>query len=267
MLDGPLSRARFGGTDYSHRSRGAGSPDGRYVFLTEPYFGGALRRIDLVEQEIKTIPMPPKTGIGGMTADNEGHLIILVAYSDRLAFLNAEGKIEKELKLDMQEQVGGATFPCYLNMDDVNGRIYASGYGSKKWYVWYWDLKDGSFHGVLPISQKDDPGKRKRNEAGPFKGTDLYNEMGSYFGPDDPKRNFLYVSPNDTMTFFRLDLSKEEIWACTREKDCVRFIGSGLPSGLGGSESWGSHLNAEGDIVFSVPHWNGAQLVRLRRIK
>ncbi|MBA4389074.1 MAG: hypothetical protein C0404_13920 [Verrucomicrobia bacterium] len=268
LLDGPLSRARFGGSDYSHRPRGAASPDGRYVFITEPYFDQTLRRIDLVKQEIQTVPMPPKTGVGGMTADSQGRLVLLVAYTDKLIFINGDGKTEKELTLDMQEKVGGGTFPCSLNLDEKNGRVYGAGYGAQKWYIWYWDLKDGSFHGVLPIPQQGEP-KRQRNEAGPFKGTDLYKEMGTWFGPpDDPGRNYLYTSPNDTMTFFRLDLAKQVIWACTAEKDCIRFIDSGVPRGMStGKESWGTHMDAQGDILTSIPFWNGPQVVRFPRVK
>jgi RNA polymerase sigma factor (sigma-70 family) len=268
LLDGPFSRARFGGSDYSHRPRGATSPDGRYVFVSEPYFGQALRRMDLVKQEIKTVPMPPKTGIGGMAADSQGRLLVLVAYSDKLIFIDGDGKQVQELKLDMQEKVGDATFPCCLNLDEKNNRVYGSGYGVQKWYIWYWDLKDGSFHGVLPIPQQGEA-KRNKDEAGPFKGTVLYKEMGTWFGPpDDPEKNFLYVTPNDCMTFFRLDLAKQEVWGCTSDKDGIRFIGSGGARGPStGKESWGTHMDAQGDILTSIPFWNGPQLVRFPRVK
>ncbi len=212
-LDGPFSRARFGRNSYTSRPRFAASPDRRYFYLLDAENQLALRRCDLEKQEVTTIRRSVKD-FGGMTVDVKGKLLLIDG--GELLWLDESGKQEKKLSLTMEEKVrgiGGAG--ASLALDEVHDRLYATSFGTRKWYVWYWDLKDGWFHGVLPMPEK---GKgRKRNEAGPFAGTDLYGEGSVFFGPDDPKKRYLYTARVDTFGLFRLDLEKQHISALTVE--------------------------------------------------
>lgn len=259
-LDGPFSRARFGSHSYSEVRRFAGSE--RYVYITEPQNKGILRRLDFVKQEVTTVPVPDDIkGIAGMTCDSAGRLYIVGAWGGGLQILGTDGTIEKK-PVELKEGTGGFS-GVSLALDEKRNRLYCSGYGNKNWYVYYWDLADCSFHGVLPIAQPGQP-KRQRNEAGPFEGTDLYNQMACGFGQDDPEKRFLYIYPNDTLTIFRLDLEKKEIWACSVEPDGVRFISSGVPRKFSG---WSAYFNLNGDLCTDVPFWNMPRMLRHARIK
>lgn len=259
-FDGPIGRARLGGFDYSHRARSALSPSRRYFYWTEPYCNHALRRLDLAEQVITTVSLP-YTGISGM-AGAEGDDIVIV-FRDRLAFLNAQGQLHGEVALDLQVDPYNVTFPLKVAYDDVHRRAYCSVYGSQGWYVWYWDAADGSFHGVL-AKPKDGEPARVKDECGPFQGTTLYGEMGYvFFHRDDPERRFLYVSPIDTNTFFRLDLAEQWVWGASKEADGVRFIDAGKPKQFEGY-TW---MSLDGNIETNVMFWNGEQLIHYRRVR
>ncbi|MCX7806689.1 MAG: hypothetical protein N3A38_16105, partial [Planctomycetota bacterium] len=113
-------------------------------------------------------------------------------------------------------------------------------YGTKNYYIWYWDMKDGSFHGVLPTPAKS--GKdRGRNVPGPFEGTNLYSEGSVCFGPDDPDHRFLYVGRVDTWCWFRLDLEKRMVAALDIESG-----GKGKPVIVKWSEEKSSKVNVYG---------------------
>jgi RNA polymerase sigma factor (sigma-70 family) len=262
-LDGPIVRARFGGFDYTHRVSACSSPDGRYYFFTEPYLKNALRRLDLQKQEVRTIyrDIPWEKQPKGMTCDSKGRLYMML--ESGLQITDVDGKVEKTLALVKEE---GPTFNWFLAIDEVHNRLYsAGGAQKKKWYVWYWDLADGSFHGVLPFPQ---PGEGRPDavamypSAGPFKGTVLYSEMGCGFGPDDPEKNFLYLYPNDTNTIVRLDLKKEQVWLFSGEKE-ARWIPTGKPKNVG---PW-MHMDPEFNIVGYRPPWEGSQALRFKRVK
>ena len=186
-LDGPFSRARFGTASYGHRPSWAHTPDQRYWFMTDVANQHALRRFDVAKQEVTTIRRTK--GFGGMTANEKGQLLLIEG--DALLWLGADGKQEKSLRLKLQESIAGiGGAGASLALDDVHGWLYATVYGPKQWYIWYWDLKDGSFHGVLPVPAKD--AGRKMNEPGPFVGTRIYGEGSVFFGPDDPQMLSLF---------------------------------------------------------------------------
>jgi len=260
-LDGPFSRARFGGHNYGgHRYLTHGS---RYVYLSEPANRRILRRLDFEKQEVTSVPFPAgQKGIAGMFCDSTDKLYLMPQSGNDIYILSPDGKVEKKT-FEMKDGHGGFT-GLNTAFDEKHGRIYCSGYGQKKWYVYYLDLNDGSFHGVLPIPQKGEP-RRKKNEAGPFKGTLLYNQIRCAFRSDDLEKRFLYIYPNDTHTFFRLDLEKKEVWSFSFEKDSLRFISSGVPRNApsGGR----AHIGVDGDILTGVPFWDMPQMFRYRRIK
>ncbi len=231
-LDGPFSRARFGGWDYVVRSQAATSPDQRYHFFTDGYNGHVLRRLDLKEQEVRTL-LPDTRGLLGLAVNRDNKLLVLKQGGD-LLLLDPDGKTENGPKLRLEEQIKDQ-WGASLALDEAHDRLYATAYAPKRWYIWYWDLKDGSFHGVLPIAQEGQP-QRGRNEPGPFDGVNLYGEGSVLFGPDDTERRFLYAGRVDTWSFFRLDLEERQIWALTAEGGgkgeygVARFINQGKPS-------------------------------------
>ena len=135
----------------------------------------------------------------------------------------------------------GTVIPAHpLALDEKHGRIYGTCYGTKDYYIWYWDMKDGSFHGVLPTPEKS--GKdRGRSKPGPFEGTNLYSEGSVRFGPDDPDRRFLYAGRVDTWCWFRLDLEKQVIAALDIESG-----GRGKPEIVRWSDEKFSKVNVYG---------------------
>jgi hypothetical protein len=273
-LDGPFSRARFGGWSYGARKTGARSPNGRFVYFTEPYYGKVLRRLDLQEQMVSTVSVPKGT-ILSMAPDNEGNLYLLMKGGTLLVQNTKEGKVTRTVKLQAGDEQIGYALSWSTTLDTVNGRLYATRFSARKWYIWYWDIKNGSFQGVLAIPKKGEPVRPKPKGGGiggclpgPFKGTKLYNEGSVYFGPDDPKRRFLYTSRVDTATFFRLDLEKKEIWvfAIDKEKKVMRFIGPG-ETGSVGTGVKGLNVLPDGSLMATRPHWKGSNVLTYRRLK
>jgi hypothetical protein len=262
-LDGPFSRARFGGWDYGFYPHTAASPDGRYLYATDKVNGKILlRRLDFEKQEVRTVADIP--GYLGLAADSRGQLYVLTRGG--VFVLDPEGKKIKTQPVDLSPvQVDSFQRFSPLALDEVHNRLYAS-LGSKSWYVHYWDLKDGSFHGVVPILGQ----RRPRNQPGSFEGVDLYYEAGRLaFSVDDPNRRFLYMTRVDTHQMFRLDLEKRQIAALlvegggnTGKPQTVRFVETGPatwapPYAL---MRWDGHDFMAGDFPFGLIH-------RFRRIR
>jgi hypothetical protein len=200
---------------------------------------------------------------------------MLMADANLLIVDAGQGKVTRTVKLDPGEEGIGYALSWSTTLDTVNGRLYATKFGAKSWYIWYWDVKDGSFHGVLAIPKEGEQVRPKPPDGGiggclpgPFKGTKLYNEGGVFFGPDDPQRRFLYTSRVDTATFFRLDLEKQELWvfAIDKEKKVMRFIGPGETGGMGTGVT-GLNVLPDGGLMSSRPHWEGGYVLVRRRLK
>ncbi|MBA4388110.1 MAG: hypothetical protein C0404_09025 [Verrucomicrobia bacterium] len=203
-LDGPFSRARFGGWDYVTRSSAAQSPDKRYLYMTDGYNGHVLRCFDLEKQEVKTL-MPGVKNLAGLVTDSKNRLYMLKS-DGQFTIITPDGQSTDGPKVELKEELGG--WGASLAMDEKNNRIYGTCYATKNFYIWYWDLKDGSFHGVLPMP-KEGGKNRPKSAPGPFEGTTLYSQGSVFFGPDDPERRFLYTGRVDTWNLFRLDLDKK----------------------------------------------------------
>jgi RNA polymerase sigma factor (sigma-70 family) len=207
QLDGPFSRARFGGIGYMRDHAVARSPDGRFVYFTEPDLGGQLRVMDFEKQTVATMSKDFK--FTGMTADGKGNLWGM--NWSGLTVISSEGVVLETHKLEMTGNLQQRHTFQNIALDESNRRLYASNRGSGDWTIWYWDLAaDGKFVGVLPLPKENEP-KRTLNETGPFKGTVQRCPGGIAFGPGDPEKRYLYQGGGDNTTFYRLDLEQELI--------------------------------------------------------
>jgi hypothetical protein len=231
--------------------------------MREPLLDGALRRLDFAKQVVTTSPV--KTGWKGkILADSKGRLILL-AGDGSLQYFDENGKAVEQKKLQMNPDVLIGS----LLLDEAHERLYGGcEYNSKSWYVWYWDLKDGSFHGVLPAWQPGEPkhglGGMVGPDPGPFKGTSFYPQMACFWGADDPEKNFLYILPNDCMNFYRLDLKKEEVWCSSLVGNEVAIVGTGSARKIGVDFcGW----LPDGSFISSDRPWDGARIWRCRRVK
>jgi hypothetical protein len=262
-LDGPFSRARFGGWDYGFYPHTVLSSDGRYLFATDRAKGRiVLRRLDFEKQEVKTLTDLP--GYLALTGDSKGRLYVLTR--EGIVILDAEGKRVKTRPVDLAP-VQANSFQRFspLALDEVHKRLYAS-LATSGWYVHYWDLKDGSFHGVVPIARQ----RRPRNQPGPFEGLDLYYEGGRLtFSMDDPDRRFLYMTRVDTHQMLRLDLEKRLVATLlvegggnTGKPQTARFVETG-PATYAAPYAimrWDGHDFTAGDFSYGLVH-------RFRRIR
>lgn len=206
-LDGPFSRARFGSIGYMHDHKVTASPDGRYVYFTEPDMGGLLRVMDFETQTVSTLSKDLK--FEAMSSDSKGNLYGMNWGS--LTILNPKGEVVETKKLQLIDN--RQQYHTFQNMtlDEVHSRLYAANRGSGDWTIWYWDLaNDGAWVGVLPLPKEGEP-KRTLNETGPFKGTNQRCPGGIAFGPGDPEKRYLYQGGGDNTTFYRLDLEKQII--------------------------------------------------------
>ncbi len=135
-LDGPFSRARFGRWSYGARSVGARSPDGRFLYFTEPYYDQKLRRLDLKEQQVTTVSLPKGTVLS-LTADEAGNLYTLMG-DGRLLIVDAtQNTVIRTVTLHPGGESIGYALSWSIALDSVNGRLYATTCGAKNWYIWY----------------------------------------------------------------------------------------------------------------------------------
>lgn len=243
-MDGPFSRARFAGHGYVSHPGVAVSPDRRYMIRTDPYDGGAVRVLDFKEQMVRTV-LPRGSGVQALATNSRGEVLLLMgAGSGQLLTLDlATGKKVGETKLKAAHATD-LGFGRGLALDEKRNRLYAcgtvvdSGEKGKPWHVWYFDLNDGgSFHGVLKGGVTGAlPSDGSGCYTGPFDGFIGYAEHSICWGPDDPEFRFLYLRMTDSPTFFRLDLERRIVGACSgpergRVGGEAKFIESGRPNG------------------------------------
>jgi RNA polymerase sigma-70 factor (ECF subfamily) len=208
-LDGPFSRARHGGWGYMDRAFSLMTPDRRYLYTADMHNGRMIRRLDFMKQEIATVQWEVEN-FTGLTMGQDGKIYAVTP--PHLAVLSQDGKLERKIELEMKGDVG---WEASMAHDPKRNRMWAtSGHNPKRqWHVWYWDLKDGSFHGEVPAKAKE-PGDHMFGGApGSYKdGWFVYPQSHVYFGPDDPDHRFLYMSHTDCGNSHRLDLEKKEVW-------------------------------------------------------
>ena len=204
-MDGPFTRARFGGWNYgSSGVRTACSPDGRYMFMSEPKVGGRLRILDFEKREVRTLL--EKGNACALDVDSKGN-VYTIGWGGDFKIVNAEGKIVKQTKLpgnyEKQSLIGHGF--C-ARLDEKNNRLW--GMKRNGLYLWYWDLSAGGK--IVPVLR--DFGKKSRGKCvtGPFEGTQMHCPSGFAFGPGDPEHRFGYMGGGDDSTFYRLDFEKKE---------------------------------------------------------
>jgi len=225
--DGPFSRARFYVDDYhSGRHERAWSPDLRFYYMLSSFYEQRIRVLDFARQKVVTLPTK-----GVVFACGEsGKLYVVQGFSPaRSALILSPGPEWKVLgRVELKGEVRLSGLGCSAAVDEKRGRLYCTTYRADPFYVWYWDLKDGSYHGVLPNS-KGKRGARPMGEAGPFEGTVLYNHGEISWGPDDPEKRFLYVTRVDDANLYRLDLERRIMAVFSVKKG--RFVESGKGDG------------------------------------
>ena len=262
-LDGPFSRARSYVSDYhSSRHERAWSPDGRFYYTLADFYGQRIRSLDFAEQMVRTLPIKG----AAFACGDSGKLYLIQGPSPAatVAVLSPgpEWKVLKTVALQGAVKLSG--LGTSLAVDEKHGRLYGTTYRADPWYVWYWDLSDGSLHGVLPNS-KDKPDARKPGEAGPFKGTVLYNHGEIHWGPDDPEKRFLYVTRVDDTNLYRLDLDGEimAVFSVKQGRYVERGEGDGQPLYM-----YPPHWFSDGSFLGFVPWYvNGPHCKFFQRIK
>ncbi|GIW81378.1 MAG: hypothetical protein KatS3mg105_3185 [Gemmatales bacterium] len=172
-LDGPFSRARLYVSDYhTGRHERAWSPDGRFYYLLASFAGQRIRSLDFATQMVRTLPT---AGVAFACGESGKLYIVQGASPAKKVVILSPGPEWKVLRtVDLKGEVKLSLLGSSLAVDEKQGRLYATTYRASPWYIWYWDLSDGTVHGVLPIA-KDKSKARKPGEAGPFEGTVMYN--------------------------------------------------------------------------------------------
>jgi hypothetical protein len=203
-LDGPFSRARLKSGHYHEDLYWVFDPNGRFFYVLEDVGTGRVRGLDFAKQYVHTVPI--KGAAKAITCGDSGKVYAAInnpATEVQVLSPGTEWKLLETVKIQGNQALSGLS--AVLAVDEKRGRLYGTTYGAAPWYVWYWDLKDGSYHGVLPNSSKE-ANKRVMGEAGPFAGTVVYNEGAIGWGPDDPDKRFLYMTRVDDDSCYRLDL-------------------------------------------------------------
>ena len=262
VMDGPFSRARFSYGDYHDNHMWVRGRGGRFYYVVAGWWTGHVRVLDFAKQTVGTLPV---RGCA-VSADGESGKVYVVNGRRPVAGVTVlspgpEWKVLKKQPLQGNQNVNGLGF--VLAVDEKRGRLYGrTAYSNKPWYVWYWDIKDGSYHGVLPLLPKGDPGARRQGEAGPFKGTRLYAHGELGWGPDDPEKRYLYVANVDDGALYRMDLDRKILMTLNREG---RFVGSGR--GIMAAYSKMPLWFEDGSFVGSHGKFPGKHVMFFRRIQ
>jgi len=263
-LDGPFSRARFGGWGYSATLRAACAPDGS-LYVLEPLLG-VVRRLDFEREQVTTVTHETD-GARALAFDELG-VLYLAGYGNTIRRVHPSGASDTQ-----------SIEPAFIShgfgvaMDNKHDRLYGANRCAGNWYVWYWDLaSQGKFVGVLAIPGEGET-KRALNATGPFEGTWLHCPSGIAFGPDDPDHRYLYYGGGDNTTFFRLDLVKQWIdtWGPVDPSQSAPFTDLTWVEAPGkfpfkSVVSWaGTPGWDEGDIYLGDAIW--PDLIRFERVK
>ncbi len=261
-LDGAFPRARFYISDYHGGHERARSPDGRFYYMLFDFYGGKIRALDFATQIVHTLPVK-----GTAVACGESGKIYMPQGTrpvKSIAVLSPGPEWKLLETKAVKGEAGLQGLGSAVVVDEKRGRLYATTYGGAGgFFVWYWDLKDGSFHGVLP-NCKGKPNARGQGVAGPFDGTVVYNHGEICWGPDDPEKRFLYMSRVDDGQLYRLDLERK-IMAVFAIKQ-----GKFVEKGKGGLSAYSTapYFLEDGSFLGSIPWYKPAPHYRFfKRVK
>lgn len=261
LLDGPFSRARFSYDDYGDPHMQVRSQNGRFFYISE-WWSGRVRVLDFTKQMVSTVPVQ---GVA-VSADGESGKLYVVKDWNPITTLTvlSPGPEWKTLEtIALQGKQSGNVLGLVLAVDEKRGRLYGrTVYSNNPWYVWYWDLKDGSYHGLLPIKPRGTPGLRRQGEAGPFTGTLLYGHGQLGWGPDDPEKRHLYLTNVDDGALYRMDLDTETLMVLNKEG---RFVDKGI--GIMASYARMPVWMEDGSFVGRHGEFPGLYISYFRRIK
>jgi hypothetical protein len=259
-LDGAFSRARLYLSDYHGGHERAYSPDGRFFYYLADFYGQKIRALDFAEQRVSTLAAKG----AAVTCGESGKVYLVQNEPLSLSVLSPgpEWKVLETKQLQGEQRL--EALGTALAVDEKHDRLYVTTFGPKEWYVWYWDTKDGSFHGVLPIC-RDKSKMRTKDEAGPFEGTLVYNHGEICWGPDDPDKRFLYMTRVDTWALFRLDLERRMLAVFKGSEG--RFVDQGKADTYtcySESPFWFE----DGSFLGQIPwYYEGARYLHYKRVK
>lgn len=262
-LDGPFSRARLLSGHYHQDLYWVFDPNGRFFYVLEDGSAGRIRGLDFAKQYVHTLPIKAKGSARAVTCGESGKVYVALNSPATEAVVLSPGpewKLLETIALQGNQALNGLS--AVLAVDEKRGRLYGTTYGAAPWYVWYWDLKDGSYHGVLPNSTKE-ANKRSQGEAGPFAGTVVYNEGAIGWGPDDPDKRFLYMTRVDDSSCYRLDLDDRVLRVFNGKEGRFTDKGKGTPISYLALPFWFE----DGSFSGWLHHYPGETRTVARRIK
>ncbi len=264
-LDGPLSRARFNAFGYAKERAIARSPDGRYMYFTEPCLGFIVRLVDFQKGKVRTVAKDVK--MRSITVDSKGNLWGVTWGT--LVVITPDGKVEKR---KIETPSGTIGYALSIVLDEVKNRLYGMRRDTR---LWYWDLKTGKCTDVYNDKTCKTPHRRKC-ATGPFEGMWLHCPAGLKKFPWDKEVRFLYVGGGDDRSFYRMDLKKRYMHRFTfapeaKGKHKRLFYFGDAPGkvndaieGWCGPPGW---LNEDGDFTLGSWRGGGSKLYLFRRVK
>jgi hypothetical protein len=193
--------------------------------------------------------------------------------------MDADANILREIKAQMPEGAKFANWGCTLLLDEEKGRLYGSRQASGQidWFIWYWDLSDGTFHGILPMTVGEyDPTTMKGwgparvgrgHLFGTFEGTGWYPELWIRFKPGDTERNHIWTGCTDMSNVWVLDLKAKQTYMLVGDGDKAVWAkpGSSVYNRLSvhGGFGWAT----DGSDDFYIPTNGGGPFIRYKRVK
>ena len=216
ILDGPLSRARFGGWSYNSTNLMAATADGKHVFVLDRG-AGQWRHVDLEAGMVSTLGQWHhfKNGIFIIARDRCGEVYAFVTSGQD----PPDCKGYKKLKVAPFQGIKTYMGLDHCALDVEKMRFYWHARGAPKMC----DLKTGK------ITQLTSTGNlRAADTSGPFAGMKWHCPTGMSISPGG---RYLYVGGGDSSSFYRMDLEKKYIHIFAYGGE---IKGRGLPKPLEG---------------------------------
>ena len=208
LMDGPLSRARFGGWAYNSANLMTVSKDGKHVFVLDRFAGGVWRHIDVEAGMVRTL------GCYDGTLSSPGHFIIVRDKLGEIYAFHTEGKDVPDCPGYKKLKVAPFKVPFKGKTHAWIGNFSKCALDVEK-MRFYWhsrfapkmcDLTMGKVTQLTSTLPKDK--WRPPDTAGSFDAMHWHCPIG--IGISRGGR-YLYVGGGDSSSFYRLDLEKKYI--------------------------------------------------------